>query len=77
MNNITPKTIVKEIRDEISGKETAEMAVKFMKKKVKKDQQAQEKLINDLEKQMREAARVLDFERAAELRDIILELKSV
>ncbi|MEA5018064.1 MAG: excinuclease ABC subunit UvrB [Erysipelotrichaceae bacterium] len=77
VNNITPTTIVKEIRDAISGKETAEMAVKFMKKKVKKDQQAQEKLINDLEKQMREAARVLDFERAAELRDIILELKSV
>lgn len=75
-NNITPTTIVKEIRDAISGKETAEMAVKFMKKKVKKDQQAQEKLISDLEKQMREAARVLDFERAAELRDIILELKS-
>ena len=76
VHNITPTTIVKEIRDAIHGKETAEMAVKFMKKKVKKDKKQQEQLFADLEKEMREAARVLDFERAAELRDIILELKS-
>ncbi|MDD4642418.1 MAG: excinuclease ABC subunit UvrB [Erysipelotrichaceae bacterium] len=76
VNNITPKTIVKEIRDAIHGKETAEMAVEFMKKKVKKDKKAQTILIENLEKEMREAALVLDFERAAELRDIILELKA-
>ena len=76
VNNITPKTIVKEIRDAIHGKETAEMAVEFMKKKVKKDKRAQTILIENLEKEMREAALVLDFERAAELRDIILELKA-
>ena len=32
--------------------------------------------IKELEKQMREAAKNYDFERAAELRDIILEFKS-
>ena len=35
-----------------------------------------EKMIAELEKQMKEAARTLNFERAAELRDIILELKA-
>ena len=33
-------------------------------------------MIDNLEKEMREAAKSLDFERAAELRDIIFELKS-
>ena len=32
-------------------------------------------LIEDLEKQMKDAAKVLDFEKAMELRDIIMELK--
>jgi excinuclease ABC subunit B len=36
----------------------------------------QQQMIKDLEKEMHDAARVLDFERAAMLRDIILELKS-
>ena len=36
----------------------------------------QEELIRRLEKEMREAARILDFERAAELRDMILEMKA-
>jgi excinuclease ABC subunit B len=35
-----------------------------------------EKLIADLEKEMKEAAKALDFERAAQLRDIIFELKA-
>jgi len=76
VNNITPTTIVKEIREAIHGKETKEMAVKYMKKKANKNSDEQVKLITNLETEMREAARVLDFERAAELRDIILELKS-
>ncbi|MPM55438.1 UvrABC system protein B [bioreactor metagenome] len=75
-HHITPTTIVKEIREAIHGKETKDMAVKYMKKKTNKNAAEQEKLVNNLEKEMREAARVLDFERAAELRDIILELKS-
>ncbi|MCR5794497.1 MAG: excinuclease ABC subunit UvrB [Solobacterium sp.] len=74
-HNITPKTIIKNVSDVIRGKETKEMAAKYMKKKKlgKKDSAA---LISDLEKEMKEAAAALDFERAAQLRDMIFELKS-
>ena len=41
----------------------------------KADKKAKKKLIEDLEKEMKQAAKILDFERAMELRDIILELK--
>lgn len=75
-NNITPKTIIKEVRDVISGKETKEHLKRYMKKKGKKPTKDKEELIISLQKEMKEAARVLDFERAAELRDIIAELKS-
>ncbi|HAM62261.1 MAG TPA: excinuclease ABC subunit B, partial [Erysipelotrichaceae bacterium] len=75
-HNITPTTIVKEIHDVIRGKETQEMAAKLLKKKSKVNKTERERLILDLEKEMHDAAKVLDFERAAELRDVILELKS-
>ncbi len=75
-NNITPTTIKKEIRDAIAGKETQEMAAKYIKKKTKGNKKDKDQLLLNLEKEMKEAARVLDFERAAELRDIIAELKS-
>ena len=52
------------------------MAKEYLTKRQKFDRKAQEELILSLEKEMHEAAKVLDFERAAELRDIILELKS-
>lgn len=74
-NGITPKTIKKEIREPIHGKETKAMAKKFMHKKVhtKKDREA---LVASLTKEMKEAARAMEFEKAAELRDMILELKA-
>lgn len=75
-HNIVPQTIRKEVQDAIHGKETKEMARNYMKKKMKKDKVATTELITSLEAEMKEAARVLDFERAAELRDIIMELKS-
>ena len=75
-HNITPTTIRKEIHDVIRGKETQTMARKYLDKHHKQDKKEKERLIESLEKEMKEAARVLDFERAAELRDVILELKS-
>ncbi len=75
-HNITPTTIIKEIHDVIRGKETQKMAKEYLTKRQKFDRKAQEELILSLEKEMHEAAKILDFERAAELRDIILELKS-
>ena len=73
-NGIIPRTIVKEIRPPIhnSDDEISEM-IKLTKKGSRTEIQ---KRIKDLEKQMREAAKNYDFEKAAELRDIILELKS-
>ncbi|MBP3800220.1 MAG: excinuclease ABC subunit UvrB [Bacilli bacterium] len=69
-HGITPKTIKKEIRDVISNVDTT----KDKKQKISKKELA--KTINDIEEEMREAARNLDFERAMELRDILFELKS-
>ncbi len=73
VNNITPKTIMKDVRESISIKSevTEEKPVTKMSKKEK------EKVIRNLEKEMREAAKNLDFEKAAELRDIIIELKTL
>ena len=73
-NGIIPRTIVKEIRPPIhnSDDEVSEM-IKLSKKGSRTEIQ---KHVKDLEKQMREAAKNFDFERAAELRDIILELKA-
>ena len=70
-HNITPKTIVKAIRDVISNTDT-----KSLPKNEKLSKKEKIKMIENLEKEMREAAKNLDFERAMELRDIIFELKS-
>ena len=74
-HNIVPKTIIKEVAEVIHGKESKEATSKYLKKKTHsvKDK---EKLITSLTKEMNEAAKSLNFERAAELRDIILELKA-
>lgn len=74
-HGIKPQTIIKDIRDVIAGKDTAELTHKVRSSK-KKDQKAVEELVSRLEKEMREAAAILDFERAAQLRDIILEIKA-
>ncbi|HZJ87516.1 MAG TPA: excinuclease ABC subunit UvrB [Erysipelothrix sp.] len=74
-HNITPKTIIKEIRDVISGKETAELT-KRVRTSSKSSKRDVEEVIERLDKEMREAAAILDFERAAQLRDIMLEIKA-
>ena len=74
-HGITPKTIIKPIHEVVRSKETQEMTAKYMNKKTKMGKKDKEKLLASIEKEMREAAKVLDFERAAELRDILLELR--
>ena len=74
-NNIIPKTIIKDVYETIHGKETKEITKAYLKKK-KHNMKDKEKIIASLEKEMKEAARVLNFEKAAELRDIILEIKA-
>ena len=68
-HNIIPKTIEKEIRDVISNISEETPEKKKSKKEIAKD-------IETIEKEMREAAKNLDFERAMELRDILFEIKS-
>ena len=75
-HGIIPHTVVKPVEDAIRGIETKEMTAKYLNRKVKMSKQDKAKMIADLETEMRDAARVLDFERAAQLRDIIFELKS-
>ena len=74
-HGIIPKTIIKPIHDVVRSKETKEMTAKYLKKK-KMGKKDKETMILNLEKEMKEAARVLDFERAAQLRDILFELKA-
>lgn len=74
-HGITPKTIIKEIRDVIAGKETKELARRVRTKQTKDIKDVQE-VLDRLDKEMREAAAILDFERAAQLRDIIMEIKA-
>ncbi len=73
-NGITPKTVVKSVRDIIEiGKAADEAATAKGKKKL--TPAAREKLIATLNAEMKEAARKLEFEQAAFLRDKIRRLR--
>lgn len=74
-NGIVPKTVVKQVNEVIHGKQTQEMVSKYIKQRSKMAKQDQKKLMLDLEKEMNAAAAALDFERAAELRNMLFELK--
>lgn len=73
-HNIVPRSIVKEISEVISSKETKEMSKKY-RSKHKHSKAEKQAMIASIEKEMKQAAKQLDFERAAELRDILYELK--
>ncbi len=70
-HNIIPKTIKKDIRDLIKNTDSNkdETITKVYNKKDK------QKIMEKIEKEMMEAAKELDFERATELRDILFEMK--
>ena len=75
-HHITPKTIVKPIKPLIETTLVAEKSANYgtgkgKKKLTKKDK---ETLVKTLTREMQQASRALEFERAAELRDMILEL---
>ncbi len=72
LNNIEPKTIIKGIRDSISIKLEVEDDNRGFNELSKKEK---EQVLKNLNKEMRSAAGKLDFERAAELRDVIIEIK--
>jgi len=78
-HGITPQTIVKKVRDLIEATKAVETKSSFLagaedlSKLSKKDRAS---VIERLEFEMKEAAKSLQFERAAELRDALLELKA-
>jgi excinuclease ABC subunit B len=78
-HGITPQTIRKKVRDVIEATKVAEQRSSYLagvdrvEKMSKKERQA---LARRLEAEMKEAAKNLQFERAAELRDALLELQA-
>jgi excinuclease ABC subunit B len=75
-HGITPQTIKKAVRDLISiSKEIAKEEQKMEKDPESMDRAELEKLIADIQKQMKKAAAELNFETAAELRDRMISLK--
>ena len=69
-HHIVPKTISKEIKEVVSNE------IENKAKKPKMSKKEKENILATLEEEMKEAAKNLDFERAMELRDILLEMKS-
>jgi excinuclease ABC subunit B len=76
IHGIVPQTIKKGIRSIIEATKAAEEGAKYTadKKGLSKDEQT--RLLKRLEKEMQAAAKALEFEQAAYLRDIIIQLKS-
>lgn len=78
-HNIIPKSVIKEIADPIQGgdlKDSINHVLAQKKRNSKSTVKEIEKIIDSLRKEMRNAAEQLDFERAATIRDLILELES-
>ncbi|MFH5187524.1 excinuclease ABC subunit UvrB [Paenibacillus sp. TAB 01] len=77
-HGITPQTIQKKVRDVIEAVKVAESKADYLTdvKEVKMSKKDRMSLIERLEQEMKEAAKNLQFERAAELRDAVLELKA-
>ncbi len=77
-HGITPKTIQKAVRDQISiSQKVAAEELKLEKDPESMSRKELEKLIGEVTKRMKKAAAELDFESAAELRDKLIELKQI
>ena len=76
-HRVTPKTIVKPVKELIETTLVAEEQAEYgtKKKKHKMTKKEKDALIRTLTKEMQDASRALEFERAAELRDMIFELE--
>lgn len=76
-NNIIPKTVVKDIREVIQATKIYNEGTKKSKINIEipEDFKERVKLIEELEKKMKEHAKNLDFEKAMELRDFLKEMR--
>jgi excinuclease ABC subunit B len=74
-HGIVPKTIIKDIRDIIEISKSTGKGSGTEAGSIKMTGRERENLIRELEKKMREASKLLEFEYAAILRDRIIELR--
>ncbi len=74
-HGITPKTIVKSVRDLIDISQSAAEAVAYTEEGRKLTRREREQEIERLEKEMRKAAKMLEFEYAAVIRDRLVKLR--
>ena len=75
-HGITPQSIQKKVRELIETTKVAETPAEYRAERIGKMSRAETlELIAKLEKEMRQASKLLEFERAAELRDMIFELR--
>lgn len=76
-HGIKPETVRKAVRDVIEATYAAEKPARYVTRREVSNlsKKETEKLIRDLERQMQDAARALEFEKAAELRDLIIDLR--
>lgn len=76
MYGITPQTVQKRVKDLIETTKVAELPAEYKTDRIGNlNKKEMLELVGKLEKEMREASKKLEFERAAELRDMIVELK--
>lgn len=77
LHGITPTTVVKEVRDVIEATKIAEVSGEYnsLEEAVKANKENISEVINKYEQEMKQAAKDLQFERAAQLRDMIFKLK--
>jgi len=76
-HGIVPQTIIKEVRDVLEISRSEENERKKRQRRTRMTDQEREAEIARLEKEMKEAAKLLEFEYAAVLRDRIIELQGV
>jgi len=76
-HGITPRTVQKPVRDVIEATRVAERPLEYAAGRRVEDIPPREipRLVQQLRKEMKEAARLLEFERAALLRDLVIELE--
>lgn len=79
IHNIIPQTIKKAVRDVLEATRAAETQAVYKAAGPKAEKMSQRdltRLIGSLEKDMKDAARHLEFEKAAQLRDLVIELRA-
>lgn len=77
-HGIVPTTVKKSVRDLIEATKVAEEKTDYLPEKdiTKMSKKELKTFVENLERQMNDAAKKLEFEKAAELRDLIFEIKA-